>query len=135
MQRRRVLLADDNPAILDYVAEMLAPEYEVVGSVADCKSVLPTTLALRPDVLILDISFGEMSGIEIAKQVCECSCAGAIVFLTVHEDPDFLRAAIGAGGSAYVVKSRLDMDLLPAIRAALCGRLFIASSMQYDGTG
>jgi len=49
-----------------------------------------------------------------------------IVFLTVHQESDFVNAALASGGSAYVVKSHLANDLIPAIHAALSGELFIS---------
>lgn len=127
----RVLLADDNDEIVDYVSEILfAAEYDVIGTVRNGQEVVQVTQKDRPDVLVLDISMGEVSGIEVARLLQERGFFGKIIFLTVHEDQDFLKAAIAAGGSAYVVKSRLDSDLLPAIHAALCGRLFVSPSLQ-----
>ena len=55
-----------------------------------------------------------------------------LVFLTVHEDADYARAALDAGGLGYVVKTRLASDLLPAIRAALADRPFISPNVQLD---
>ena len=55
-----------------------------------------------------------------------------LVFLTVHEDADFARAALDAGGLGYVVKARLASDLLPAIRAALADRRFISSTISLE---
>jgi DNA-binding NarL/FixJ family response regulator len=135
LRRARILLADDNPAIADYVVELLEDEYDVIGAIVNGARVLAETEKSRPDVLILDISMGKVSGIELAALLQERNFAGGIVFLTVHEDQDFLRAAIGAGGSAYVIKSRLDLDLVPAIRAALSGELFVSPSLRCDATG
>ncbi len=49
--------------------------------------------------------------------------------LTVHDDPDFLRAALDAGALGYVLKSRLPADLVPAIRSALTGRIFVSQAI------
>ena len=126
-----VLLADDNPVILSHVRKLLGRngQYEVVGAITDGGAVLPEYSRLRPDVIVLDISMGELSGIEVARTLVESGCNAKIVFLTVHEDSDFLNAAMGAGGSAYVVKSRVSTDLMSAIDAALSGKLFVSSSM------
>jgi DNA-binding NarL/FixJ family response regulator len=133
-RRARILLADDNPAIVDYVVELLDSEYDVIGAVVDGERVMGETEESRPDVLILDISIGEVNGIELAARLRKQNFAGSIIFLTVHEDQDFLRAAIGAGGSAYVIKSRLDLDLVPAIRGVLIGRLFVSPPLRCDAT-
>jgi DNA-binding NarL/FixJ family response regulator len=57
-----------------------------------------------------------------------------LVFLTLHEDADFARAALDAGGLGYVVKARLASDLPPAIRAALADRRFISPTVLLDET-
>ena len=129
-----VLLADDNFAVLDHVRKTLQKEknYEVVGLISDGTVVVREYLRLRPDVIVLDISLGEENGITVARQLRDLGCEAKIVFLTVHEDPDYMNAAIGAGGSAYVVKSRLNLDLLAAITAALSSKLFISPTMLHS---
>ncbi len=134
MSKASILLADDNPAILEHVRGVLEKEkqYRVIAAVSDGAAVLRECARRRPDVVVLDISMGELSGMDVASRLRERGYACKIVFLTVHEDSDFLNAALGAGGSAYVVKSRLSMDLLPAIRAVLSDKLFVSSSLMYE---
>jgi DNA-binding NarL/FixJ family response regulator len=85
-------------------------------------------LRLLPDVIILDISMEGISGIDIARKLRDSGCRAKIVFLTVHEDAGCMNAALGASGSAYVVKPRLSLDLLTAIRAVLSNKLFVSVS-------
>jgi DNA-binding NarL/FixJ family response regulator len=126
-----VLLADDNSPVLDHVSKMLneGQKYEVVGMITDGGAVIREYLRLRPEVILLDISLGERNGIEVARQLRDSGCRAKIIFLSVHEDPDYMNAAIGAGGSAYVVKSRLNADLFSAIDAALCNRFFVSPTL------
>lgn len=130
MSRVRILLADDNPAIMDYVSGMLQADYQIIGTVADGNSVCAEVAKLGPDLIVLDISMGERSGIEIARQLREQDYVGEIVFLTVHEDPDFVSAAIGAGGRGYVVKSRMKIDLGLAVKSVLSHQVFISPPLQ-----
>jgi DNA-binding NarL/FixJ family response regulator len=134
VQTTTILLSDDNSAVLDHVGKMLEKEkdYKVVGAISDGTFVVREYLRLRPDVIILDISMGDVSGIDIAHDLRDSGCRAKIIFLTVHEDPDFLNAGLGAGGSGYVVKSRLSQDLLSAINAVLSNRLFISPSLMYE---
>lgn len=134
MPRASVLLADDNSAILAYVGKLLerAKEFDIVATVSDGASVLREHWLLRPDVIVLDISMGELSGIDVARTLREAGCTSKIVFLTVHEDFDFLNAAIGVGGLAYVVKSRLGVDLIPAIKSALADKLFVSTGLLHE---
>jgi DNA-binding NarL/FixJ family response regulator len=134
VQTTTILLSDDNSAVLDHVGKMLEKEknYEIVGAVSDGTVVVREYLRLRPDVIILDISMGDVSGIDIAYDLRDSGCRAKIIFLTVHEDSDFLNAGIGAGGSGYVVKSRISQDLLSAISAVLSNKLFVSPSLLYS---
>jgi len=130
LSHARILLADDNSAILDHVSDMLGADYEIVGKVADGNSVCAAVEEFMPDLVVLDISMGERSGIEICRQLREQGYSGQIVFLTVHEDNDFVSAAIGAGGRGYVIKSRMSIDLETALKTVLADRIFISPPLQ-----
>jgi DNA-binding NarL/FixJ family response regulator len=127
-----VLLADDHPLMLRLTAEALADEYLVVGSVGDGRELLAEAERLHPDVIVLDITMPRLDGIEAARQLMRSQRPVRLVFLTVHEDADYARAAVDAGGLGYVVKTRLASDLLPAIQAALAGRRFISPTVHLD---
>src|SRR5271169_4091974 len=105
---------------------------KVVAVISDGSIVVREYLRLRPNVISLDISMGGLSGIDIARQLRDSGCSAKIVFVTVHEDADYLNAAMGAGGSAYVVKSRLNLDLLAAINAVLSNKVFVSPSLLYS---
>lgn len=126
MSAARVLVADDNRTFLQHVVEMLEEHYQVIGTVVDGGSVCAELSRLRPDLMVLDISMGQHSGIEIARQSRREGYAGQIVFLSIHEDPDFIGAAIGAGGRGYVFKSRMNTDLGLALESVLASQIFIS---------
>jgi DNA-binding NarL/FixJ family response regulator len=130
----RALLADDHPAVLNKVASLLASTCEVVGKVADGSALLEAAARLQPDILVIDISMPVLSGIEAARQLKTSGARAKIVFLTVHEDPDFVQAALAAGACGYVIKSRLATDLLRAVEEALAGRRYISPSLSLKGT-
>jgi DNA-binding NarL/FixJ family response regulator len=125
----RVLLADDHPDMLEIVTQLLGPSFDVVGAVGDGESLLIAASHLQPDVLILDISMPMLTGIEAAQKLHERGNTARIVFLTVHDDPDFLRASLATGAFGYVTKPRVATDLVPAIREAIAGRIFISPTM------
>jgi DNA-binding NarL/FixJ family response regulator len=129
MSKTRVLLADDNAAFLNHVTRMLDEDYEVVGAVSSGAAVLHAWPNLRPDIIVLDIAMGELNGLEVARRLRSSGCGSPIIFLTVHQDPDFVHAAMDAGGSAYVVKSRLKTDLISAIVAVLSRKQFISQTV------
>ncbi len=124
--KARVLLADDNPQILQLVSDLLEPKYLVVGAVTNAEDVLCETAVSKPDIVVLDIEMGASDGISVARQLHAEEPSVKIVFLTVYELAEFVRIALEAGGSAYVFKSRLNSDLIPALQAVSHGMLYIS---------
>jgi DNA-binding NarL/FixJ family response regulator len=125
----RVFLADDRKEVLQAVALVLEDEFEIVGTAGDGMVVLELVPYVRADVLVLDISMPILNGIEVAWHLKNAGSAARIVFLTIHEDGDFVRAAMTTGAFGYVLKSCLASDLAPAIRKALEGETFISPAI------
>jgi DNA-binding NarL/FixJ family response regulator len=126
LDRIRVLLADDHEAMLDRVARLLEAECNVVGTATDGQQALEAAQDLKPDVLVLDVSMPVMNGIETAHRLKEAGAEARIVFLTVHDDPDFAKEALEAGALGYVIKSRIASDLMIAINEVYAGRNFVS---------
>jgi len=120
--------------MLALTAATLADECLVVGNVGDGYELLAEAERLHPDVIVLDITMPRLDGIEAARQLRRSHQSARLVFLTVHEDADYARAALDAGGLGYVVKTRLASDLLPAIRAALADRRFVSPTISLEET-
>jgi DNA-binding NarL/FixJ family response regulator len=126
VKRVRILLADDHKEMRNRVVHLLERDFDVVGAVDDGASLLEAESKLHPDVCVVDISMTSVCGIEAATSLKERGSTAKIVFLTVHEDPDFVRAAMEAGALGYVLKSRMVSDLSVAIRGAMAGRQFVS---------
>ena len=122
----RVLLVDDNEGMLTRAAAVLSSGCEVVGAVKDGPSALKAADALHPDVIVLDISMPGMSGFDVALRLRQAHSSAALVFLTVHDDEEFVHRAQAVGGNGYVVKPRLSTDLVRAVREARAGRPFVS---------
>lgn len=120
----RVLLVDDTPEVLALCAEILKRHCEIVGTAEDGKSGIAAFERTSPDVVVLDITMPRLNGIEVAKHLRSSGYRGAIVFLS--GDLELMNAAMEAGGSAFVTKTRLSADLLVAIREALAGHVFVS---------
>ena len=131
--RVRLLLVDDNPAVLRQVAELLPREYDVVATLEHGAGLAAAVLEHQPDIIVLDITLPPVSGISLASQLKVAGCLAEIVFLTVHSDRDYVRAAFGVGAIAYVVKARLGLDIVPALRAAMRGERFVSPSPGLEG--
>lgn len=128
MSRPRIMLADDQSSVTERVRALLQPDFDVVGIVSNGKDLLFESARLRPDVIVLDISMPELSGIEAAHELRCLGSMAKVVFLTVQTRVEFVRACLAEGALGYVVKSRLASDLIPAIEDALSGHSFISPS-------
>jgi len=127
LSKIRVLLADDNSQVLEYVREFLSGNgCEVVGTVTGGQAAVDAAAQLVPDVLVLDVSMPILNGIQAARRSLEGNASIKIVFLTVNKDPDTCRAAMETGACGYVLKPRLASDLIPAIKLANDGRRFVS---------
>ncbi len=122
----RVVLADDHQALVASIRRILGEEYEVVGVVENGSQAVDAVLTLNPDVLVIDISMPVLDGLQAARQLQKANCRTKIVFLTIHEDHDFVAAAFSAGAVGYVTKARLSTDLVPAILEAMQGHTFVS---------
>ena len=125
----RLLLADDNCEILETVAEMLQPRYVVVAALSDGASVLQQAPALNPDVIVLDISLGDTTGFEVVRRLKQAGVPAKVIFLTVHETIDFVRAAFDLGAAGYIFKSRISSDLIEAIDTICAGGRFSSADV------
>jgi len=96
LSRIRVLVAEDHAAVRSSVVRLLSKNYDVVGTVNDGRALLEATDTMQPDVLVVDLSLPVISGIEAAS-ILRKTRPSKIVFITVHNDPDFVRAARDAG--------------------------------------
>ena len=125
----RILLADDHENFLATATSILEPEFAVVGAVTDGQALIDAATKLQPDVLITDISMPVCNGIEAVKRLRDSGSTARVIFLTVHSDPDFVRAALAAGAFGYVIKTRVARDLVQAIHEALAGRVFLSPTV------
>jgi len=112
------------------IARVLGRTYDIVGSVGDGLCLLESAARLNPDVIVLDITMPGIDGFGAARSLKRAGCRSRLVFLTVHEDPDFAREAMSLGADAFVVKSRMASDLLTAVHEALAGEKFVSPTVQ-----
>lgn len=124
-RRPTVVLADDHPRVLSRVGEILANEFDVLAGVSDGIKVVQAALKYKPDILVLDIAMPGLDGIQAAREVRRLTLPARLIFLTVQEDPDYVRVAHDLGAS-YVLKHRMHIDLAYAIKETLAGRMFVS---------
>ena len=122
----RILLADDHRKLLELLRDLLEPTFDVVGSVEDGESLVRAAGKLQPDVIITDISMPKLNGLEAIDRLRKSGSYSKIIFLTAHADPDFAQAALRTGALGYVIKHRINSDLLVAIGQAIAGHTFVS---------
>jgi DNA-binding NarL/FixJ family response regulator len=124
----RVVLADDHREVIAKVRGVLGNEYEVLEAAENGQQAVTAVLALDPDIFVTDISMPLLNGLQAARSIQKTNSRVKIIFLTIHEDRDFITAAFSAGATGYVTKRRLSIDLVPAIEEALKGHTFVSDS-------
>jgi two-component system, NarL family, response regulator NreC len=127
----RVLIADDH-AILRSGLRMLIeaqPDMTVVAEAENGNEAIRLAREISPAVVILDVTMPEKGGLYAIHDILKNSPGVRILLLTMHEEPAFLRTALAAGASGYVLKKSVDADLLSAIRAVSKGRVYVDSEL------
>jgi DNA-binding NarL/FixJ family response regulator len=125
MRQPRVLLADDHLMLREAFARLLQPMCEVVGSVADGRSLLTAAQQLRPDIVLADISMPLLNGLHAARRLKRTNPEIRTIILTISEDPDVAAEAIRNGISGYLLKNSAVSELLLAIGEAMQGRVYV----------
>jgi DNA-binding NarL/FixJ family response regulator len=125
--RPRVLLVDDHVPFVESVSHLLAAAFDIVATAGDGRQALDLARRLRPDVVVLDVAMPYLNGFQTLEQLRRDGPEARVVFLTMHQDDEFVAAAINGGAHGYVLKSRVSWDLISAINHALAGRLFAPS--------
>ena len=124
----RIIVADDNAKVLLTLVAALSTDFDVVATAADGRSALTYIQHLQPCVAVLDLNMPELSGIEVAREIVRLQLTCVVVICSVESDPELISAAQLAGVMGYVLKRRLNNDLVLAVKHAACGEVFISSS-------
>jgi DNA-binding NarL/FixJ family response regulator len=128
----RILVVDDFEGWRRQVRLLFQarPQWQVIAEVSDGSEAVQKVADLKPDLIVLDIGLPKLNGIEAARGMRHLSPTSTIVFLSLNNDPDVVRAALSTGALGYVHKTDAHRDLLPAIEAVLQGRQFVSSSIK-----
>jgi DNA-binding NarL/FixJ family response regulator len=125
--RPTVVVADDHRRMLDAVSNLLSDDFCLVAAVTDGRQAVDAVLRLDPDIAVLDITMPELDGFRTAQALKHAGARAKMVFLTLHDADEYVRAALRSGAQGYVLKARMEADLRCALRHALAGRNFLPS--------
>jgi DNA-binding NarL/FixJ family response regulator len=132
MSRPRLLVVDDHRLFVEALVKMLEPEFEVVGTLANGHELIASAEALRPDVILLDVSMPLLNGFDAARQLRQRGVAAKLLFLTMHEDADYVREAFHCGASGYVLKRATVAELLTAVRRVLANDVYVTPLIKLE---
>jgi len=127
MKPIRVLLVDDHAVVRAGLRMLLGadPGLEIVGEAESGADGVRMALELLPDVVLMDISMPNMSGIEATRRIKAAAPDVAVLALTMYEDDQYFFEMLAAGASGYVPKRAAPDDLIAAIRAVDSGGIFL----------
>jgi DNA-binding NarL/FixJ family response regulator len=131
MERLRILIADDHATVRRGLKLLIDSQLDmgVVGEAADGNAVLQQAEALKPDIIVMDISMPGMNGLIATRTLKRAQPHVPIVALTRHDDDTYLDELLRAGASGYVLKQSAPMEFLQAIRAVAAGGIYLDPAM------
>jgi DNA-binding NarL/FixJ family response regulator len=135
----RILIADDYEGWRRQVRLLFQarPEWQVIAEASDGSEAVQKAEELKPDLIVLDIGLPKLNGIEAALRIRQVSPSSKILFLSLHNSPDVVQAALSTGARGYVCKTDAQSELLPTVDAVLRGKQFVSSRLkgsELDGT-
>jgi DNA-binding NarL/FixJ family response regulator len=129
--RPRILIGDDHALMLDGLSQLLETECELVGTADNGVDLVAKAESLKPDVALVDISMPGLNGLDAARQIMEKSPNSKVLIVTMHSSETYVREALRAGVSGYVLKSSAAPELALAVRKVMQGETYIAPSVQH----
>jgi DNA-binding NarL/FixJ family response regulator len=128
-------MADDHLMLLEAFKALLEPDFDIVGTVTDGRTLLEEFSRLNPDVVLLDVAMPLLNGLDAGRQLKAQRRSVKLIYLTMNPDPDLAGEALRLGASGYVLKSSAAQELKQAIQEALRGRSYIMPLITRDVVG
>jgi DNA-binding NarL/FixJ family response regulator len=131
MKTARILIADDHELLRRGLSATLAEhdKWAVIGEANTGRAAVESTVKLKPDVVILDVSMPELNGLEATRQILALEPEARILILTMHDSEQVVRDVLDAGAQGYLLKSDAGRDLIAAVEALLNDRPYFTSKV------
>lgn len=124
----RVLIVDDHAVVREGIRQVLSnADFEVIGEASGGNEAIKLAQSLQPDVVVLDLSMPDLSGLEAAPRIREVAPQAAILVLSIHDHPEYVLRSIEAGTQGYLRKDSSPTELRNAIRAIHEGGTFFGA--------
>lgn len=129
--KTKVFLVDDHPLVCEWLANLIhqQPDLTVCGNAYDAPGALEKIASTKPEIVIVDISIGDRSGIELIKDIKALDPSVAVLVFTMHDEGFYAERALRAGARGYIMKRETTQKIIGGIREVLAGRLFISQGL------
>lgn len=133
-EKKRILIVDDHPLFREGIKSIIAQlgRYEVIDEAGTGREGFDKTSKLKPDVVLLDISLPDESGMEVARKIRHHLPRTRIMILSMHSKIDYIVEAFQSGATGYVVKESASERLGQALDAVASGEYFLDSSISQE---
>nr|WP_319514166.1 response regulator transcription factor [uncultured Cohaesibacter sp.] len=133
-EKTRIVIADDHALVRDGIRARLELEesIEIVAEAEDGFQAIEKARNFQPDILMLDISMPKCNGLEAAEQIHTVSPSSRILFLSMHDNPEYVRAAVKSGASGFLLKDIGAIDMVKAIQTISQGGYYFSKNISVD---
>jgi DNA-binding NarL/FixJ family response regulator len=130
-QKSKILLVDDHPLVREWLANLINEQADlrVCGEASNAPQAFEMIGVEKPDIVIVDISLEDGSGIELIKSVKANHLGVAMIVLSMHDESLYAERALRAGARGYIMKREATKKILQAIRSVLEGKLYISDKI------
>jgi DNA-binding NarL/FixJ family response regulator len=127
----RVIVADDHTVVRKGVRELLEdePDIEVIAEATNGQQAVDLALALRPDVVVMDVAMPELSGVEATKRIRALASGVRILALSAYDDAPYVFGLLDAGATGYMLKTADSQEIVRAVRATAAGQAALDPSV------
>jgi len=129
MVRPRILLADDHTLVVEAFKNLLEPQFEVVGTVADGRALLEQAPKLAPDVILVDLAMPSLNGMDAGERLKQMLPNTKLIVLTMTEDAAVAAEVMKRWANGFLLKKSAGSELVRAIREVLKGESYITPKM------
>ena len=131
----RIAIVDDHALIAEACRKLLEPSGDVVGTFTDPRAFLAEAVALKPDIVIMDISMPLLNGLDAARELKRMLPNVRIIILTMNEDPEVAAEAFRIGAAGYLLKRSSGSELALAVREVMTQRYYLTPLLTRDLVG
>jgi DNA-binding NarL/FixJ family response regulator len=129
MSTPTVLIVDDHKVVAEGLMQLLGNRFRILGTIADGSLAVSAVDRLRPDIVLLDLSLPNVSGLDVLRGIREVGLKPTVIVLTMHADAQLAVEALRAGASGFVLKESSSDELLTALDVVLAGGTYLAMGL------